>query len=91
MAEVYVTYDHDGHHFLAVVTAAGRPVSLQFASRELLVETMEALEQEWQLTSEVELPDDYPTISVDWLENMAERGRNKQLPKPQGSGLTTYE
>ncbi len=85
MAEFYVTYDREGQHFLAIVTAPDRPDGLQFASRESLIETMESLDLEWQLTSEVALPQDFLPISDVWLEIMAERGRLKQLPRPQGS------
>lgn len=85
MAEFYVTFDRDDRHFLAIVTAAERPHGLQFASRDSLIETMEGFEQDWQLTSEVELPEDFVPVSDAWLEMMAERGRLKQLPKPQGS------
>jgi hypothetical protein len=89
MAEFYATYDRDGHHFLAVVVAFERPASLSFGSRELLVESMESIGNEWQLISEVQLPDDYPEISATWLESMAERGRLKQLPKAHGSHVSS--
>ena len=85
MAEFYATYERNRQRFLAVVLGPERPVSLRFASRDELIEAMEALDQEWQLQSEVQLPDEYPAISADWLESMAEAGRMKQLPKPHGS------
>ncbi len=85
MAEFYVTYDHDEHHFLAIVIAGDRPAGLQFPSREALVATMDSFGREWMWQSEVELPDDYPAIDATWLESMAERGRHKQFPKAQGS------
>lgn len=91
MAEFYVTYDRHDHHFLAIVLASGRPEKLEFVSRESLIETMESLGHEWRLQSEVELPDDYPAISAIWLESMAERGSQKQLPKPQGSHISTLD
>jgi hypothetical protein len=88
MAEFYITFDRDDHHYLAIVTAHDRPDSLQFTSYLAVVETMESLGQEWLLHSEIEVPDDGPTISAAWLENMAERGRLRQLPKPHGAHVT---
>lgn len=89
MAEFYVTYRHDEHPFLAVIVARDRPAVLRFDSREVLLEAMESLGCEWQMTSEVQLPGDYPEISETWLESVAEQRRLRQLPKACGSRLNS--
>jgi hypothetical protein len=80
MAEFYVAYQQDGQHFLAVVVAPQRPAALEFASREALHATMDALGHSWQMRCEIT-----GQVSSDWLEQMAKIGQLKPVPKPSDS------
>ena len=81
IAEFYVTYDRNCQHFLAVVIAPERPGSLQFSTREELHAAMDALGPDWQLCSEMQLPNEYASeISAAWLEKAAETKAFQRKP-----------
>lgn len=85
MAQFYVTFDSPEGPCMAVVVAPERPADLCYASIDAMIAAMDALDQEWQLRSQVRLPPDSPAVSREWLEQMAQLGRLKELSKPHGS------
>ena len=81
MAEFYVTYDLEDAKFLAIVVAPQAPSTWQFSSREELIAAMESLEQEWQLLSEIPLPENFE-LKEECRDELAELRALRDLPKP---------
>jgi hypothetical protein len=92
MSELYVTYDGQGAHYLAIIVAPERPASFQFSTRDDLEMAMDSLGNDWELWSPIQVSYAVPN---EWLEQLAELRSMKATQKPdlylagQGAGGIT--
>jgi hypothetical protein len=97
MTEFYITHEHDGQKYLAIVVAPARPARWQFEHIDALQAEMDGLGHEWQLLCQIEVPQQFASGDElnDWQQRLAEIRQQRQLPKPdvylagQGGGSTS--